>query len=194
MAKQIVRSGLILACGLLATVAYMTATDQTANSSSGSAVQQPAVAVFRFVPQSESVTESAAVSPQACAEYNNAHTPAPDAVAAPNNVTVDHSTQVSASQAQNAAFRASLTAQAAGEPGTVDVAAVLARLNQHVSELSEQTEAAIVRYPTMLSIFPFGGPMFVVSPRFPWGESIPIPRIALPRVTYTSSTKLVEPY
>jgi hypothetical protein len=163
LAKQIVRSGLILACGLLTTVAYMTATDQPANSSSGSAVQQPAVAVFRFVPQSESVTDSAALSSQACAEYNNAHTLAPDAVAAPNNVTVDHS------------------AQAAGDLGIVDVAAVLARLNQRVSELSEETEAAIARYPTTLSILPFGGPMFVISPRFPWGESILMPRIPVPR-------------
>ncbi|HTS05907.1 MAG TPA: hypothetical protein VMP68_10010, partial [Candidatus Eisenbacteria bacterium] len=61
MLKQIVRSGLILACGLLTTVAYMTATDQPANSSPESAVHHPAVAVFRFVGKSESVTDSTAL-------------------------------------------------------------------------------------------------------------------------------------
>ncbi|MGA9805260.1 MAG: hypothetical protein WA383_16650 [Terriglobales bacterium] len=109
--KQIVRSGLILACGLLTTVAYMTATDQPANSSSGSAVQQPAVAVFRFVPQSEAVTDTAALS------------------------------------------------------GTADVAAVVARLNQRVSEFSEERAAAVARYPTMISTF--FGPTFFIWPQFP---------------------------
>jgi len=173
--KQIVRSGLILACGLLTTVAYMTATDQPANFSSGSAVQQPAVAVFRFVPQSEAVTDAAALSSQACSEYNNAHPPAADAAAAPNNVTVDplkdegvaadNSAQVSAAQAQNAANQASLDAQAAGELGTVDVAAVVARLNQRVAEFSEEHAAAVARYRTM--IFTFLGPTFFIWPQFP---------------------------
>jgi len=322
LTKQLVRSGLILACGLLTTVAYMTATDQPTNSSSGSAVQQPAVAVFRFVPQSESITDSGALSPQACAEYNgSAKSSASIAATGPDNLTVDprilgtlsnelqqrlskknmsvmvdpdpktipdgalvisgcifkadsgratgrmigldtgesrmgahivflskgetgvtlldsfdlqvkgdwatglavdvakepreslrtdakkvadqvvkkldsdmkRREQVSAPQAQNAAYQVSPAAQAS-EPGIVDVAAVLARVNQRVSEMSEETEAAIGRHPDAFSIFPFGGPMFVISPRFPWGESIPMPRIPVPAVTYTSSAKLVEPY
>src|SRR5450432_2858213 len=68
--KQIVRSGLILGCGLLTAVSYMTATDQPANSSSGSVVQQPAVAIFRFVVQSEPMTDPPALSSQTCAENN----------------------------------------------------------------------------------------------------------------------------
>ncbi len=92
--KQIVRSGLILACGLLTTVSYITATDQPANSSSGSAVQQPAVAVFRFVVQSEPMTDPTALSSQTCAENNggaksSASISASGAAAAPDNLTVD---------------------------------------------------------------------------------------------------------
>ena len=310
LTKQLVRSGLILACGLLTTVAYMTATDQPTNSSSGSAVQQPAVAVFRFVPQSESITDSGALSPQACAEYNgSAKSSASIAATGPDNLTVDprilgtlsnelqqrlskknmsvmvdpdpktipdgalvisgcifkadsgratgrmigldtgesrmgahivflskgetgvtlldsfdlqvkgdwatglaidvakepleslradarkvadqvlkklesdmkRRKQVPAPEAQNAAHQASAAAQAAGELGSVDIDAVLARVNRRVSELSEETEAAIAQYPDAFRIFPFGGPMFVISPRFPWGESIPMPRVSLPR-------------
>ncbi|MFY9844229.1 MAG: hypothetical protein WA718_09950 [Terriglobales bacterium] len=146
MKKQIVRSGLILACGLLTTVAYMTATDQPANSSSGSAVQQPAVAVFRFVPQSKAVTDTAVLSPAA------------DAAASPSNVGVDPL------KAQNTAIQASLNAPAAGELKTVDVAAVVARLNRSVSEFIEERAAAVDRYPTLI-ITPWG-PTFIMLPKF----------------------------
>ena len=93
MLKQIVRSGLILACGLLTTVLYMTATDQPANSSSGSAVQ-PAIAVFRFVVQSGPMADPPALSSQTCAENNgsaksSANISASGAAAAPDNLTVD---------------------------------------------------------------------------------------------------------
>lgn len=327
LTKQLVRSGLILACGLLTIVAYTTATDLPANSTSGSAVPQPAVAVFRFVPQSEPVIDSSAFSSQACAEYNaspqsSARISESGAGTAPDKLTVgpdildalsnelqqrlskkkisfmvdpdpktipegafvisgciskaakgratgtmigldtgesrlgahivflskretgvspvdsfdlqvkgDWATglaidvakepleslradarkvadqvlkklesdmrrrkQVPAPEAQNAAHQASAAAQAAGELGSVDIDAVLARVNRRVSELSEETEAAIAQYPDAFRIFPFGGPMFVISPRFPWGESIPMPRIQVPKVTSTSPTKLVEPY
>jgi len=319
LTKQLVRSGLILACGLLAIVAYTTATDLPANSASGSAVQQPAVAVFRFVPQSAPVTDSAAFSSQACAEYNGSAKSGANisatgaAAAAQDNLTVgpkildaisheleqrlskkimsimadpDPTTvpdgallisgciikvdkggtidnlfgfpvgesrlgahivflskgktgvtpsdsfdllvkgmwidgaedphenlsldardladkvvrklgrdmkrweQISNSKTRNAAYQVSPVAQAR-EPGIVDVAAVLAMVNQRVSQLSEETEAAIAQHPDAFRIFPFGGPMFVISGRFPWGESIPVPRIPVPAVT---SAKLVEPY
>ena len=302
LTNQLVRSSLILACGLLTPFAYMTATDQPANYSSGSAVRQPAVAVFRFVPQSESVIDSAVLRSLACTEYNGSAKPsarisASGAAATPDNLTVgskildalsselqqrlskkkmsvmvdpDPKTipdgalvisgcifkadkgratgtmigldtgesrlgahivffskagtsvtpldsfdlqvkgswatghavdvaeepreslradarkladqvarkldshmkrreQVSASQAQNAAHQRRAATQALGELEGLDVAAVLARLNQRVSELSEETEAAIARYPDTYSIFPFGGPMFVISTRFPLG-------------------------
>jgi len=321
--KQMVRSGLILVCGMLTTVSYMIATDQPANSTSGSAVQQPAVAVFRFVPQSAPVIDSAAFSSQACAEYNGSAKSGANisstgaAAAAQDNLTVgpkildaisheleqrlskkimsimvdpDLTTvpdgallisgcifkvdkggtidnlfgfpvgesrlgahivflskgktgvtpfdsfdllvkgmwidgaedphenlsldardladrvvrklgrdmkrweQISTSQTRNAAYQARTAAQAADELRGVNVAAVLARVNQRVDELCEETEAAIAQRPDAFRIFPFGGPMFVISPRFPWGESVPIPRIQVPQVTSTSSTSLVEPY
>jgi hypothetical protein len=47
----------------------------------------------------------------------------------------------------------------------VDVAAVVARLNQRVSEFSEERAAAVARYPTM--IFTFFGPTFFIWPQFP---------------------------
>jgi len=87
---------------------------------------------------------------------------------------------------QNAVYRASTTGLRSDQLGIVDVSAALARVNQRVSEVSEETEAAIARYPATFSPLPFGGPMFVISPRFPWGESIPMPRISVPRTTYTT--------
>ena len=147
--KQIVRSALILASCLLTTVAYMTASDQPANASSGSAIQQPGIVV--------------------------------DVVTRPNHVAVDHAAQISVSHAQIAARQASPAVQAVDKRRDVDVAVALARVNQHVSEQSEEIEATIARYPTAFSILPFGGPMFIISPRFPWGESIPIPQVTVPR-------------
>jgi len=303
--KQIVRSGLILACGLLTTVAYMTATDQPANSSPESAVHHPAVAVFRFVGKSESVTDSTALSAQACAEYNGsaksgANISGTSAASAQDNLIVgpeildaifheleqrvskkkmsimvdpDPETvpdgalliggcifkvgkggtidnlfgfpvgesrlgahiiflskgrtgvipldsfdlvvkgmwidgaedphenlsldagdladkvvrklgrdmkrweQISTSQTRNAEYQARTAAQTADELRSVNVAAVLAMVNQRISELSEETEAAIAQHPDAFRVFPFGGPMFVISGRFPWGESIPVPHI-----------------
>jgi len=303
--KHIVRSGLILACGLPTTVAYITATDQTANSSSESAVHQPAVAVFRFVGESESVTDSTALSAQACAEYNGSaksrtNISGTGAAAAQDNLIVGSEIldaisheleqrvskkrtsimvdpepetvpdgalliggclfkvdkggaidnlfgfpvgesrlrahiiflskgktgvipldsfdlvvkgmwidgaedphenlfldardladkvvrklgrdmkrweQISTSQTRNAAYQARTAAQTADELRSVNVAAVLAMVNQRISELSEETEAAIAQHPDAFRIFPFGGPMFVISGRFPWGESIPVPHI-----------------
>jgi len=303
--KHIVRSGLILACGLPTTVAYITATDQTANSSSESAVHQPAVAVFRFVGESESVTDSTALSAQACAEYNGSaksrtNISGTGAAAAQDNLIVGSEIldaisheleqrvskkrtsimvdpepetvpdgalliggclfkvdkggaidnlfgfpvgesrlrahiiflskgktgvipldsfdlvvkgmwidgaedphenlfldardladkvvrklgrdmkrweQISTSQTRNAAYQARTAAQTADELRSVNVAAVLAMVNQRISELSEETEAAIAQHPDAFRIFPFGGPMFVMSGRFPWGESIPVPHI-----------------
>lgn len=66
MTKKIIRSGLILACGVLMSAAYMTATDQPATVASS--VQQPIVAVLRFAVQLQQITDSAALSSQACTE------------------------------------------------------------------------------------------------------------------------------
>jgi len=315
--KQIVRSGLILAWGLLTTVAYMTATDQPANSPSESAVHQPAVAVFRFVGKYESVTDSTALSGQACAEYNGSaksgtNISGTGAAAAQDNLTVgpeildaitheleqrvskkkmsvmvdpDPKTvpdgtlliggcifkvdkggtidnlfgfpvgesrlgahiiflskgktgvipidsfdlvvkgmwidgaedphenlsldagdladkvvrklgrdmkrweQISTSQTRNTA-QARTAAQTADELRSVNVAAVLAMVNQRISELSEETEAAIAQHPDAFRVFPFGGPMFVISGRFPWGESIPVPHIPATAKHQDASTAL----
>ncbi len=87
MKKQIVRSGLILACALLTTAAYMTAADQSANPPSGSSVQQQTAVVFSFGVQGQSMTDTPALSSQACSEYNSGATSS--AAAAPQNPTVD---------------------------------------------------------------------------------------------------------
>ncbi len=99
MKKQIVlgRSGLILACALLTTAAYMPATDQPANPPSGSSVQQQTAVVLRFAVQSQSMTDAAALSSHACAEDNggsesSATAPALGDAAAPDNLTADPKT------------------------------------------------------------------------------------------------------
>lgn len=87
MRKQIVRSGLILACALLTTAAYMPAADQPANSSPASASQQQTAVVFRFGVQGESMTDTPALASQACSEYNSGAISS--AAAAPNNFIVE---------------------------------------------------------------------------------------------------------
>ena len=135
-------------------------------------------------------SDAAVLLPPAAAECHNSRIPAPEAIAAQNVMTHDHSDQFSVAQEENAAHRSGTTARAAHEPGSMDVSATLAKVNQSVFELSEATEAAIGRYPNTFSILPFGGPTFVISPHFPWGEPLPMPRISIPRGTYTSPTEV----
>ena len=112
-------SGLILACALLTTAgdtggrAYADARESPArdscvqnagvatndqqqppNSSSGSAFRERTAAVFKIAAQSQSMTDTAALSANACPQNNSgarssASAPAPGDAAAPNNPTVD---------------------------------------------------------------------------------------------------------
>jgi len=135
-------------------------------------------------------SDAAALDLHAIVECDNAGVQLAEPLALRKDAHVNHSAPVSTPQAQNSACHARAISRAAGEQGSGYVSAVLAKVNQSVSELSEQTETAITRYPNNFSILPFGGPMFVVSPRFPWGESIPMLRISVPPRIYSSPSDL----
>lgn len=92
MKKHVARPVLILACALLLTVSYMTASDQALTSAS--VVQQPTAVVLKFAVQSQSMPNTAALSLQACPQddhdmESNASASASAADAAKNNPTID---------------------------------------------------------------------------------------------------------
>ena len=123
MKKQIAtfRSGLILASALLTAAGYISA-NQPVDSSTGSPAQQPTAVVFQFAPQSESTTDTMALSSQACADYNSNAS----AAAAPSSVTVDPKLQDKISnELQKKLSKINIPVMVNPDPETIPVGSVV---------------------------------------------------------------------